>query len=69
MFLHAGFMGLDENQIPIGSKTLSKGQEKLFQNFLEERRGWIFPTVSGWISFSFKIVYKEALNLSLTAAG
>ena len=50
--LHASFMDLDEDQIPIGSKVLSKDQEKLFQNFLEER-GWIFPTVSGWISFSF----------------
>ena len=50
--LHASSMNLDDNQIPIGSEALSKDQEKLFQKFLEER-GWIFPTVSGWISFSF----------------
>jgi len=49
---HASFMDLDKDQISIGSEVLSKDQKKLFQNFLE-KRGWIFPTVSGWISFSF----------------
>ena len=50
--LHASFMDLNKDQISIGSKSLSKKQKKLFRNFLEDR-GWIFPTVSGWISFSF----------------
>jgi len=50
--LQASFMHLSEDQVPIGTKTLSKSQENLFQDFLQER-GWIFPTVSAWISFSF----------------
>lgn len=31
---------------------LNEQQEESFKNFLKEK-GWIFPTVSGWISFSF----------------
>ena len=31
---------------------LDKTQTKVFQNFLKNK-GWIFPTVSGWIGFSF----------------
>ena len=36
----------------LAPKLLSTKQKKSFQNFLE-KKGWIFPTVSGWISFSF----------------
>ena len=50
--LHSSFMDLNEDQIPIGTEPLSKKQERLFKSFLESR-GWIFPTFSGWISFSF----------------
>ena len=50
--LHASFMDLDADQLPLNSKAMSQNQEKLFKKFLE-RRGWVFPTFSGWISFSF----------------
>ena len=36
----------------LAPKLLSKKQKQSFQNFLE-KKGWIFPTISGWISFSF----------------
>ena len=50
--LHTTFMDLDESQIAVESKSLSTTQKKIFQDFLQNR-GWIFPTFSGWISFSF----------------
>ena len=36
----------------LGYELLSEKQEEGFKNFLREK-GWIFPTVSGWLSFSF----------------
>lgn len=36
----------------IAPELLSETQKQSFQNFLK-KKGWIFPTVSGWISFSF----------------
>ena len=33
-------------------KLLSPTQEEHFKTFLK-KKGWIFPTISGWISFSF----------------
>ena len=49
---HAMFMDLEEDQIPPGLKSFSEIEETHFKSFLENR-GWIFPTFSGWISFSF----------------
>lgn len=50
--LNTTFMGLDDSQIAVDSESLSTDQKKIFQDFLQNR-GWIFPTFSGWISFSF----------------
>ena len=50
--LYAMFMDLEEEQIPPELKTFSKTEEQHFKSFLE-KRGWIFPTFSGWISFGF----------------
>ncbi len=36
----------------IDTKQLNVAQKEKFQNFLKEK-GWIFPTISGWIGFSF----------------
>lgn len=36
----------------VTSKTLNKDQEEEFKNFLL-KKGWIFPTISAWLSFPF----------------
>ena len=36
----------------VASKLLTEQQKQSFKNFLK-KKGWIFPTISGWISFSF----------------
>ena len=42
---------LDETSLT-APKTFSDSQKKKFQAFLK-KKGWIFPTFSGWISFAF----------------
>ena len=40
------------SQSSLGYELLSQKQKEGFKNFLKQK-GWIFPTVSGWLSFSF----------------
>ena len=49
--LRAEILDLDVESLQAPEK-LSKEQKKSFQHFLETK-GWIFPTLSGWLSFAF----------------
>ena len=40
------------SETSLESQLLDDNQQKIFTDFLKEK-GWIFPTVSGWISFAF----------------
>lgn len=47
--LHADILSVKKVNAP---ELLSAEQKQKFKNFLK-KKGWIFPTVSGWISFAF----------------
>ena len=51
--LKANIIDLSEEQMEITNRSnLTADQKKDFQDFLWEK-GWIFPTASAWLSFSF----------------